>query len=59
MNHSDSKESSCNAGDLGSIPGKGRCPGGGHGSNIPKSALQDSCLGNPHAQGRLRGYSCA
>ena len=28
---SDGKESTCNAGDLGSIPGSGRCPGGGHG----------------------------
>ena len=27
---SDSKESACNAGDLGSIPGLGRSPGGGH-----------------------------
>ena len=27
---SDSKESTCNAGDLGSIPGLGRSPGGGH-----------------------------
>ena len=27
---SDSKESSCNAGDLSSIPGLGRSPGGGH-----------------------------
>ena len=26
----DGKESSCNAGDLGSIPGLGRSPGGGH-----------------------------
>ena len=26
------KESSCNAGDLGSIPGLGRSPGGGHGN---------------------------
>ena len=25
------KESACNEGDLGSIPGLGRCPGGGHG----------------------------
>ena len=28
---SDSKESACNAGDLGSIPGLGRSPGGGNG----------------------------
>ena len=27
---SDSKESACNAGDLGLIPGLGRSPGGGH-----------------------------
>ena len=40
---SDSKESTCNAGDLGSIPGLGRSPGGGHGN-----PLQYSCLENPH-----------
>ena len=34
----DSKESACNAGDLGSIPGSGRSPGGGHGN-----PLQHSC----------------
>ena len=28
---SDSKESACHTGDLGSIPGLGRSPGGGHG----------------------------
>jgi len=33
----DSKESTCNGGDLGSIPGLGRSPGGGNGN-----ALQDS-----------------
>ena len=38
---SDSKESACNAGDLGSIPGLGRSPG--EGSNNP---LQGSCLEN-------------
>ena len=27
---SDGKESACNVGDLGSIPGLGRSPGGGH-----------------------------
>ena len=33
---SDGKESTCNGGDLGSIPGLGRSPGGGKGydSNI-------------------------
>ena len=29
---SDSKESACNAGDLGWIPGSGRSPGEGHGN---------------------------
>ena len=28
--------------DVGSIPGSGRCPGGGHGN-----PFQNSCLGNP------------
>ena len=34
---SDGKEYACNEGDLGSIPGLGRTPGGGHGndSSIP------------------------
>ena len=36
------KESACNAGDLGSIPGSGRSPGGGNGN-----PLQCSCLENP------------
>ena len=31
---SDNKESSCNAGDLGLIPGLGRSPGGGHGNRL-------------------------
>ena len=39
---SDSKESTCNAGDLGSIPGLQRSPGGGNGN-----PLQCSCLENP------------
>ena len=49
---SDGKESACNVGDLGSIPGLGRCPGGGH-----RNPLQDSCLENPHGQKSLAGYS--
>ena len=48
---SDSKESACNVGDLGSIPGLGRSPGGGHGN-----PLQYSCLENPHGQKSLAGY---
>ena len=39
---SDGKESTCNAGDPGSIPGSGSSPGGGHGN-----PLQYSCLVNP------------
>ena len=31
---SDGKESACNAGDLGSVPGLGRSPGGGHGKPL-------------------------
>ena len=42
----------CHYGDLGSIPGLGRSPGGGHGS-----LLQYSCLENPHGQRSLVGYS--
>ena len=49
---SDGKESACDAGDLGSIPGLGRSPGGGHGN-----PLQSSCLENPHGQRSLVGYS--
>ena len=45
---SDGKESACNAGDLGSIPGLGQSRGGGHG-NPP----QYSCLENPHGQRSL------
>ena len=39
---SDHKESSCNAGDMGLIPGLGRSLEGGHGN-----PLQYSYLGNP------------
>ena len=42
------KESACNVGDLGSIPGLGRFPG--EGNSYP---LQYSCLENPHEQRSL------
>ena len=48
-----SKESTCKAGDegdVGSIPGLGRSPGGGHGN-----PLQDSCLENPMDREAWRG----
>ena len=46
---SDDKESACNAGDLGSIPGSGRSPGGGHGN-----PLQYSCPESPMDRGAWR-----
>ena len=46
------KESACNVGDLDSIPGLGRSPGGGHGN-----PLWYSCPENPHGQRSLAGYS--
>ena len=39
---SDGKESSCNAGDLGSIPGLGRSPGGGNSYPLQSSGLENS-----------------
>ena len=49
---SDSEESACNAGDLGSIPGLGRPPGEGNGN-----PLQYSCLENFMDKRDLEGYS--
>ena len=46
------KESACNVGDLGSIPGLGWSPGEGKGY-----PLQYSRLENPHGQRELLGYS--
>ena len=34
------KESSCDAGDLGSVPGLGRCPGEGDGDSLQCSCLE-------------------
>ena len=42
------KNPSANAGDLDSISGSGRSPGGGNGN-----PLQYSCLGNPMDKGTL------
>ena len=47
---SEGKESACNSGDQGLIPGLGRSPGGGNGN-----PLQYSCLENPHGQRSLAG----
>ena len=43
---SDGKESACNAGDSGSIPGLGKSPGEGN-----DKPFQYSCLENPVSQG--------
>ena len=45
-NFPDGKESACNAGDPGSIPGSGRSLGDGNGNS-----LQYSCLENPMDRG--------
>ena len=49
---SDGKESACKEGDLGSIPGLGRSPGGRH-----DNPLQYLFLENPHRQRSLVGYN--
>ena len=49
---SDGRESACNTWDLGSVPGLGGSPGGGH-----ANPLHYSCLKNPHGQRSLAGYS--
>ena len=43
---SEGKESACNVGDLGSIPGLGRFPGGGY-----SNPLKYACLENPMDRG--------
>ena len=47
------KESACNAGDLGSIPGLGRSPGEGN-----SNPLQYSCLENPMDRGAWQATVC-
>ena len=46
------KNSPANTGDVGSISGLGRSPGGGNGN-----LLQYSCQGKSHGQRSLAGYS--
>ena len=50
---SDSQESACNAGDLGSTPEWGRSPGGGHGNLLQYSSVH----GEFHGQRSLVDYS--
>ena len=49
---SDGKQSACNVGDLGLIPGLRRSPGRGQGN-----PLQCFCLENPHGQRNLMAHS--
>ena len=42
LDDSDSKESACNVGDPGSIPGSGRSPGEGYGYPFYYSGLENS-----------------
>ena len=51
-----SKESSCNAGDLGSIPGLGRSPGEGHGYPLQYPGLENSmnCIVHGVTKSRAR-----
>ena len=44
---SDGKESTSNAGDLGSIPGSGRYPGEGNGNSLQYSCLENSMERGP------------
>ena len=54
------RESACNAGDLGSIPGLGRCPGEGKGHPLQYSGLEKSmdCIvhGVTKSQTRLSAF---
>ena len=54
------KESACNVGDLGSIPGLGRSPGEGNGYPLQYSGLENSmdCVvhGVAKSQTRLRDF---
>ena len=52
----DSKESACNAGDLGSIPGLGRSPGEGKGYPLQYSSLENStdCIVHGVTKSRTR-----
>ena len=64
---SDGKESACNAGDPGSIPGSGRSPGEGNGSPLQCSCLENTVhrgawwatvLGVAKNQTRLKRLAC-
>ena len=51
---SNGKESACNAGDLGSIPGLGRSPGEGKSYSLQYSGLENSTDYIVHGSQRVR-----
>ena len=53
---SDGKESACNVGDLGSIPGLGRSPGEGIGNPLQYSCLENSM---DRGDGKATGHGVA
>ena len=55
-NGSDSKESSCNAGDLGSVSGLGRSSGEGNGNPLEYSYLENP-MGRGAWQARVHGVA--
>ena len=57
-NGSTGKESACNAGDLGSIPGLGRSPGEGKDYPLQYSSLENSmdCIVLGSSPSRIQGY---
>ena len=54
---SEVKASTCNAGDLGSIPGSGRSPGEGNGNLLQYSCLENTMDGESHGRRSLVDYS--
>ena len=50
------KESDCNAGDLSSIPGSGRCPGEGKGYPLQYSGLENSMDSIVHGVAKSRTW---
>ena len=54
---SDGKESACNAGDPGAIPGSGRFPGEGNGNSREWQPTPVLLPGESHGQRSLAGYS--
>ena len=53
------KESTCNAGDLSSIPGLGRCPGEGEGYPLQYFGMENSmdCIRSDQSLSRVRLFA--